>query len=568
MSEAKILIVEDEAISAMDIQQRLKALGYPLPDIAYNGEEGVWKVEETQPDLVLMDIMMPGKMDGIAAAEQIRTRFDVPVIFLTAYTDEATLNRAKITAPYGYIIKPFQERELHITVDMALYRHKMERELKEREKLNRLLIENIKDYAIFLLDPGGRVLSWNDGAERLKGYTAEEIIGQHFSIFYPAEDAASGKPRHELETAMAEGRFEEEGLRVRKDGSQFWAGVLITALYDDAGTLRGFTKVTRDIAERKQAEEVLSKAHDEMQAANKSLRDSRLATLNMMEDALTASKEAEKVNAELQQEITERKKAEADVIKLSEDMAARNVELELANREMESFIYSISHDLRAPIRIMSGFAKVVIEDYKDKLDAQAQDYLERILKGSEKSTQLIDDLLRLSKISRQEIDRIEINLSSKASKRAEELRETERGRNVEFVVQEGLIALADPPLIELALSNLIENAWKFTSKMEKGKIEFGAMNEEISRIGLMRPISPEQKQTIYFIRDNGVGFNPAYADKMFWPFHRLHSDKEFEGTGIGLAIVERIIRRHGGKVWAEGEVGKGATVFFTLGSFN
>jgi light-regulated signal transduction histidine kinase (bacteriophytochrome) len=268
-------------------------------------------------------------------------------------------------------------------------------------------------------------------------------------------------------------------------------------------------------------------------------------------------------------DITERKKAEADILKLSEDMAARNLELELANKEMESFIYSVSHDLRAPIRAMSGFAKILNEDFAGKLDAQGQDYLDRILKGSEKSTQLINDLLHLSKISRQELECIQIDLSKKASKVAEELRETDPGRHVEVVVQEGMTASVDPRLIELVLSNLLGNAWKFTAKTEKARIEFGEVNSllRISDFGLPNKMTTEQVRqgkTVYFIRDNGAGFDMTYADKMFWPFHRLHSEKEFEGTGIGLTIVERIIRRHGGKVWAESEVGKGAVFFFTL----
>jgi len=251
------------------------------------------------------------------------------------------------------------------------------------------------------------------------------------------------------------------------------------------------------------------------------------------------------------EDITEHRKAAADVLKLSEDMAARNLELESANKEMESFVYSISHDLRAPIRTVSGFAKIIVEDYLDKLDAQGRDYLNRILKGSEKSTQLIDDLLHLSKIARQDMDRIKIDLSGKASKIAEELREMNHGRNIEVVVQGGLTASADPRLIELALSNLLGNAWKFTSRTEQARIEFGSMEID--------------GETVYYVKDNGAGFDPEYADKMFWPFHRLHSENEFEGTGIGLTIVERVIRRHGGKVWAEGKVGKGATVYFTLG---
>jgi PAS domain S-box-containing protein len=268
-------------------------------------------------------------------------------------------------------------------------------------------------------------------------------------------------------------------------------------------------------------------------------------------------------------DITERRQAEADILKLSEDMAARNLELESANREMESFVYSISHDLRAPIRTMSGFTKILHEDYAGKLDAQGRDYLDRILRGSAKSIKLIDDLLHLSKISRQELDRIEVDLSNKASKAVEQLREMNHDRNVEVIVQEGLTASADPRLIELALSNLLGNAWKFTSKREKARIEFGAVD---GRLRIADPGSHEtmteqlkQGKTVYFVRDNGAGFDPAYTEKMFWPFHRLHTEQEFEGTGIGLTIVERVIRRHGGKAWAEGAVGKGATVYFTLG---
>ena len=238
-------------------------------------------------------------------------------------------------------------------------------------------------------------------------------------------------------------------------------------------------------------------------------------------------------------------------MKLSEDMAARNLELESLNKELEAFIYSISHDLRAPIRTMSGFAKILHEDYAGKLDEKGQDYLDRILKGSVKSTRLIDDLLHLSKISRQEIERIDTDLNKRALKIVEQLREMNPGRNVEVVVQEGLTASVDPRLIELVLTNLLGNAWKFTSKQEKARIEFGSIVKD--------------GETVYYVKDNGAGFDMTYADKMFWPFNRLHTDKEFEGTGIGLTIVERIIHRHGGKVWAEGEVGKGAVFYFTLG---
>src|SRR5208283_755269 len=171
--------------------------------------------------------------------------------------------------------------------------------------------------------------------------------------------------------------------------------------------------------------------------------------------------------------------------------------------------------------------------------------------SSEKMNKLIEDLLYLFHISRQERSRTEFNMSDKASSIVAGLREADPGKSVEVIIQEGLAAFADPGLTEVALSNLLGNAWKFTSKTDKARIEFGAFEQD--------------GKNVYYVRDNGSGFDPQYATKMFLPFHRLHSGDEFEGTGIGLSIVERIIRRHGGKVWAEGKVGKGATVYFTLG---
>jgi signal transduction histidine kinase len=237
-----------------------------------------------------------------------------------------------------------------------------------------------------------------------------------------------------------------------------------------------------------------------------------------------------------------------------ERLAAMSVSrdlLQAVNKELEAFIYSVSHDLRAPIRAMSGFANILAEDYADKLDEQAKSHLARIKAGSEKATRLIDDLLRLSKISRQDMDVAEMDLSGKASSVIADLREANPGRKVEVDIKPDLKASADARLMELVLSNLLGNAWKFTSRTDNALIEFGAAEKD--------------GQAAYYVKDNGAGFDQAYAEKMFWPFQRLHSDDEFEGTGIGLTIVERVIRRHGGNIWAEGEVGKGATIYFALG---
>ncbi len=257
------------------------------------------------------------------------------------------------------------------------------------------------------------------------------------------------------------------------------------------------------------------------------------------------------------------KLSEEKVSRLNEELSKSLVKLEVANRELEAFSYSVSHDLRAPLRHISGFAESLVEDYAGELDEQAKDYLARIHRGAEKMNRLIDDLLRLSQISRQEMKLGEVNLSKIASSIVEELRETNPGRKAAINVMEGIGAAADHRLMEIVMSNLLGNAWKFTSKTGNTQVEFGVMNNipphlpagqaGLSGVGI-----------VYYIRDNGSGFSPEFSEKMFLPFHRLHTDKEFEGTGIGLAIVERIIRRHGGRVWAEGEVGKGATVYFTL----
>ncbi len=254
---------------------------------------------------------------------------------------------------------------------------------------------------------------------------------------------------------------------------------------------------------------------------------------------------------ELVRDITERKKAEEQIRVLNEQLKSQIAELDAANRELEAFTYSVSHDLRAPLRAVSRFSEIVFEGYADKLDTEGRDYLTRIMNGSDRMSQLIEDLLRLSRISRKDIDRMDCDLSSLASDVVATLRDTNPARNVDTIIAEGLRALVDPSLMKIALTNLFDNAWKFTSKTENVLIEFGA--------------TVNDGQNIYFVKDNGAGFVPAYAERMFRPFERFHSEKEFQGTGIGLTIVERIVRRHEGRVWAEGEVGKGATIYFTLG---
>jgi light-regulated signal transduction histidine kinase (bacteriophytochrome) len=256
------------------------------------------------------------------------------------------------------------------------------------------------------------------------------------------------------------------------------------------------------------------------------------------------------LNERLEERVTERNASLLEIRKLSEDLARRNVELEAANRELDAFAYSVSHDLRAPLRSIDGFSKALLDEYADKIDATGLDFLRRVSGGAQRMALLIDDILKLSRITRGEMQRESMDLSTMARSISEELSKTQPERRVEFSIMEGVDALGDPRLLHAVLENLLGNAWKFSARKDAARIEFG--KTEIDG------------RAAFFVRDNGAGFDMAYADRLFVPFQRLHTSEEFAGTGIGLSIVQRVIRRHGGDVWAEGEIGGGATFMFTL----
>ncbi len=490
-----------------------------------------------------------------------------------------------------------------------------EQALRLGEERFRLLVGGVRDYAIFMLDPGGRVASWNHGAQQIKGYKPEEIVGQHFSRFYPPEAIAAGAPAASLRIAAETGRFEEENWRLRKDGARFWADVVITPIRDARGTLLGFAKVTRDLTERQRAEEAIRASEEQFRTlavtasdaiisadshgdityfnpgaerifgyALQEVRGKPLTVLmpERLRDAhrtglarYLATGEARVVGRTVElvgqkrdgaefplelslaswkrgrdvaftaiiRDITERKAAE-------ETLRRYAAQLESANAELEAFAYSVSHDLRAPLRSLDGFSQALLEDYADRLDAQGTDYLRRVRSGSQRMAQLIDDLLNLSRVTRAQMRMGSVDLSALAEGIATELRKSDPSRRVEFAIAPALVVQADPGLLGVVLENLLGNAWKFTGKQLVARIELG--------------VTPHNGRPTYFVRDNGAGFDMTYADKLFGAFQRLHRSGEFEGTGIGLATVQRIIHRHGGRIWAEAAPDRGATFYFTL----
>ena len=350
----------------------------------------------------------------------------------------------------------------------------------EGEERFRLLVDSVQDYAIIRLDPAGRVVSWSVGAERIKGYPAQEILGREFSCFYTPEDATAGKPAANLREAAERGRCEIQGWRVRKDGSHFWADAVLTAIRDRDGALVGFAKVTRDLTERKQAQESLART----------------------------------------------------------------------NAELEGFSYSVSHDLRSPLRAIDGYARVLLEDYAAALDAEGQRLLNAVRDNAKRMGQLIDSLLRFSRLGRQALKLQPIDMTGLARAALEDLRQVPGDGHPEVSLQDLPPAVGDRTLLQQVLANLLSNAFKFSRTRPRPRVEIAARLEGT--------------EAVYFVRDNGVGFDMAYADKLFQVFNRLHGTNEFEGTGVGLALVQRIVERHGGRVWAEGAVNEGATFYFTL----
>ena len=410
---------------------------------------------------------------------------------LNKRTEITALHRNGNVFPVGLLVWPLKTAD-SITFN-AFCRDITEYKRAQETRSTLISIVESSDDAIIGSNLQGTILSWNRGAENIYGYAAGEAVGQSISLLIPPD--RPDEIRASLAKLKRGERIENYRTeRVRKDGKRIHVSLTVSPIRDAQGQVAGVSSISRDITDRIEAEESIEK--------------------------------------------------------LNEDLKYRALELEAANKELESFSYSVSHDLRAPLRGINGFAQALLEDCAGQLDEEGKSHLQRVCAASQHMGQLIDDLLSLSRVTRKEMRRDKVDLSALASSIAAELKQTQPQRSVEFVITPGLVAEGDMSLLRVALRNLLDNAWKFTAKRPHTIIEFGH--------------APGNGKSNYFVRDNGAGFDMAYSGKLFGAFQRLHSITEFEGTGIGLATVQRIIHRHGGRVWAEGVPERGATFYFSL----
>ncbi len=467
------------------------------------------------------------------------------------------------------------------------------------------LLENMSD-AFIAINMSFKIVNWNRAAHVMYGWTAEEVLGQSIAEVIPTE-YIQGDSKQAFQKIMNEGVWSDKVFQLRKDGSRIAVYATVSLVKDAAGGVVGLAAVNRDITESRQAEERFRRTVES--APNAILLvdpNGQIVLANSQSEKYFGYRKEELLGRVIDQLVPQRfAESHANhragftsnpqmrvmgagrelyalrsngtefpveiglvpidmhdgtyVMATIVDITARKKseeELRRLNRELEAFSYSVSHDLRAPLRGIDGFSGMLKLKYGNVLDEQGNHYLSRIQANIKHMAEMIDQLLLLAKMTSQSIKPGHANLSLLATEVFNELLAEEAGREVRFEVEEQIEAYCDAGLMRVVLQNLLSNALKFTSKQDVALIQMGRQARDTAG------------RTIYFIRDNGVGFDMAHAEKLFTAFQRLHTENEFSGTGIGLATVQRIIHRHGGSIWAEAAPGNGATFFFTLGDLH
>jgi len=536
VASARILIVEDEGIVAEEIRSRLKRLRYEVAGVAFSGEEAIKKAEETHLDLALVDIKLRGGMDGVEAAQEIRARFDIPVVYVTAYADEATLQRAKTSEPYGYILKPFEDKELRTSIEVALYKHNIERRLRESERWLATTLRSIGD-AVITTSANGRVLFMNPVAEALTGWKQKEALGKQLTeVFSIVSEKTHEVAENPVEKVIREGIVVDlaNHVLIARDGREIPIDDSAAPIRDDKGNITGVVLVFYDVSERKRADEELTKYRQQLEE----LVEERTGELRI-------------ANKRLQGEILERKQAEEKLRELYEQERELYRQLEEEMERRVEFIRALAHELKTPLTPVVMSSQVLASAVKDETLLRLA---KNISRGASNLNSRIDELLDLarSEIGMLQLKPEQVDVLQLIREVVDDVAPVRSRR------EQSLILRLPPSLpsvwcdrvrLRQIVLNLLNNAFKFTPA--GGKITLRAKQED--------------GNLVVEVKDTGAGIAEEDQRRIFEPYHRKESDRErLSGLGLGLALCKTLVELHKGRIWIKSRAGRGSTFGFSL----
>ena len=531
MGRARILIVEDESIVALNIKNRLEGLGYAVVATSSSGEAAIQIVAQSLPDLVLMDIKLKGTIDGIEAAAQIRAHFQIPVVYLTAFSDEETVERAKLTEPYGYILKPFEARDLCTTIEISLYKHQMEKQLREREQWLATTLKSIGD-AVITTDSEGLVTFMNPVAETLTCWKQEEVLGNDLTqIFQTINEKTREVVENPATLALREGvtvGLENHTLLITKNGTEIPIDDSAAPIKNDAGNILGAVLIFHDITEQQQVKAFLERTNEELEA--------RVAE---------NTAQLRETNEQLRAEIAQRQRLETELLMTLEKERELN---ELKSR----ILATISHEYRTPLTTILSSTDLLAQYSSGWTDERKQKHFQRIQSAVKQLTNLVNDVLF---VNQAEVGSLEFNpepldVEQVARRLVEEFQSNATYQHTIIFECQGSStnALLDEKLIEAMLRNLLFNAIKYSPKGSLIQFE----------------LVFQQNTVVFRISDQGIGIPLADQGSLFTAFFRGSNVGTTPGVGLGLVIVKECVDLHAGEIVVESEVKVGTRFTVTL----